>query len=115
MKPNELFSATGETVEYARLYIEQQIDILRLDIAKRIALTISSLITLSVMAVLMLMILLFVSIALGFYLGALMNSYALAFLSIAGLYFLITVLVIYYKRSIVTNPILNIVIKDMLD
>jgi len=115
MKPNELFSATGETVEYARQYVQQQMDLLRLETAKRIALTTSSLITLSVIAVLILMIVVFISIALGFYLGALMGSYALAFLSIAGLYALVTVLIIYFKRVIVTNPILNIVIKNMLD
>jgi VIT1/CCC1 family predicted Fe2+/Mn2+ transporter len=115
MKPNELLSTTGETIEYARQYIQQQVQYLRLETAKRIAMTTSSLITLGVVGVLILMVVIFLSIALGFYLGALFNSYALAFLIIAGVYFLVVVLVIYFKKEIVTNPILNMVIKNMLD
>jgi hypothetical protein len=115
MKPNELLSTTGETIEYARQYIQQQVDYLRLETARRIALTTSSLITTSVIAVLLLMVVIFLSIALGFYLGVLFNSYALAFLVIAGFYFLVTVFVIYFKEKIITNPVLNIVIKNMLD
>jgi hypothetical protein len=49
------------------------------------------------------------------YLGVIFNSYALAFLVIAGFYFLVSVFVIYFKDKIITNPVLNIVIKNMLD
>ncbi len=115
MKPNELLSSSGETIEYARQYIQQQVNYLRLETAKRIALTTSSLITICVIAVLLLMVVVFFSIALGLYLGVLFNSYALAFLVIAGFYFLVTVFVIYFKEKIITNPVLNIVIKNMLD
>jgi hypothetical protein len=115
MKPNELLSATGETVEYARQYIEQQLDLLRLESAQKIAKTISSLITIGVVFILILMVVLFLSIALGFYLGALFNSYTLAFLCVAGFYFLMSILIIYFKVEVITNPVLNMVIREMLD
>ena len=115
MKRDKLISSTGETVEYARQYIQQQIDYLRLETVERVAKTTSNLISAGVIAILILMGVLFLSVALGFYLGALMDSYALAFLCIAGLYFLVSMFIIYFKEKIITNPVLNIVVKNMLE
>ena len=115
MKPNELLYSTGESVEYARQYIDQQIEYLRLQTAEKIAKTTSDLITVGVLFILALMVVIFLSIALGFYLGALFNSYALAFLCIAGLYLLASVLIIFFKEVIITNPVLNMVIRNILD
>ena len=50
MNPNEILSSTGETVEYAKQYVQKQIEYLRLEIAERIAKTTSSLITFGIVA-----------------------------------------------------------------
>ena len=115
MNPNELFSTTGETVEYAKQYIQQQADYIKLETAERVAKTTSNLITMGIIAASVLLVVLFLSIAAGFYLGTLLNSYALAFLIIAILYLFITVLVIYFKREMITNPILSLLIKEILN
>ena len=115
MKPNELLSSTGETVEFAKQYIQQQIDYMRLDTAERIAKTTSSLITIGIIAVTILVFFIFLSIAFGFYLGALLNSYAVSFLIVAGLYFLLVVILIVFKKSIITNPVSSLIIKEMFN
>lgn len=113
MNPNELLSSTGETVEYTKQYIQQQINYLRLDTAERIAKTTSSLITIGIVAVTILVFFIFLSIAFGFYLGALLNSNAVSFLIVAGLYLLLVVILVFFKKSILTNPILSLIIKEM--
>ncbi len=115
MKTDELISSAGETVEYASQYIQQQIDYLRLETAGKIAKTISNLITVGVVAVLILMVVLFLSVAFAFFLGTLLDSYALAFLCVAGFYALAAISFIYFKRMMITNPVLNMIIKNMLD
>lgn len=115
MKPDELLSSTGETVEYARMYIQQQVDLLRLETAKRIATSASNVLTTAVMGIFSILVLIFLSLALGFFLGDSLGSNALAFFIIGLLYLFITFLLWYFKRKLVTNPILSMVIKDLLD
>lgn len=115
MKPEELLSSVGETVEYGRLYLEQQKDYLQLEVAERLAKTTSQLVTLAVIAFFAFMVVIFLSLAGGLYLGAVLNSYPIGFLIITALYALTAVLVFYFKKSLVTNPILTIILKEMLD
>ncbi len=115
MKTEELLNTAGETLEYGKIYVEQKMDFYRLETSKRLAKTTSNLVTLAVIAFLVMMVVVFLSIAGGLLLGKLFGSYGLAFLVITGLY-LLTVLVIYFfKKEIITNPILSLVIKEMLD
>lgn len=115
MKPEELLSSVGETVEYGRLYVEQQKDLIQLEVAERFAKTTSQLVTLAVIAFLAIMVMIFLSVAGAFFLADAMNSYSLAFLTITAIYTLAAVLVFYFKKSLVTNPILTLIIKEMLD
>ncbi|SRR5690606_1277820 len=115
MNPNELMSSAGETLEYAKQYIRQQIDYLRLETAEKIAKATSSLITAMIVSILVFMVLILLSIGLAFYLGALFDSYPLAFLSIGGFYAVIAAVVIALKKKLITNPVLNIVIKNIME
>lgn len=115
MKPNEFLYSTGETVEYLRQYVQQQVDYIQLESIKRIARTTSNLITVGVVFLVILMIAIFLSIAAGFYLGVLWGSYALAFLCIAGFYCVVGIFVIFFKETIITNQVLNMIIRNILN
>lgn len=115
MKPDDLLYSTGETVEYLRQYIQQQLEYIQLESIKRIAKTTANLITAGVVFLLMSMIAIFLSIAAGFYLGDLWGSYALAFLCIAGFYFVVGMFIIFFKEAIITNLVLNMIIRNILD
>ncbi len=115
MNTNELLSATGESVEYGRQYIEQQMEIVRLETAKRIAMTTSGLVTSAVLAILALLVIIFLSIALGFLLGNILGSYALAFFIISAFYLIATLLILKFKRQLITNPILSMVLNNILN
>lgn len=115
MKTEELISTAGETVEYAKIYIEQQKQYFRLETSKRLAKTTSNLATLAVLVFLGFMVMIFFTLAIGFLLGKYIGSYGVAFLGLTGFYLLLAILVFYFKKQIITNPILNLVIKEMLD
>jgi hypothetical protein len=53
------------------------------------------------------MVLLFCSIAAAFAIGIALNSYALGFLIVAGMYLLVTVLLFLVKDKIIEGPILE--------
>jgi len=115
MKTETMLASTGETIEYAKIYIEQKIDYLQLEIAKRTAKTTSNLLTIAVIAFFSFMIIFFLSITAGFALSSLVGSYTYGFLIVSAIYLLITLIVVFFKRKIITNPITELIIENMLD
>lgn len=115
MNTEELLSSAGETVEYAKIYVEQQKEYFRLETSKRLAKTTSNLATVAVLAFLGFMVIIFFSIAVGFFLGNYWESFGLAFLAITFFYLIVAFLIFHYKKQIITNPILSLVIREMLD
>lgn len=115
MEQNNILSSTGETLEYAKIYMEQQAEYLQLEIAGRTAKVTSNILTIGVISILVLLTIVFLSFALGFYLGDVFESNALAFLCVGGIYIILTVLIVVFKETIITNPILSSVIKDIID
>jgi len=105
----------GEIFGYAKLYGEQQVKLVKLDLAERFSKVTSGLALLMVLFVLVLFILLLLSISIGLYLGDVWNSYALAFLMLSGFYVLVGILLIAFKRKLIINPILSVVLNEMLD
>lgn len=112
---DELLENIGETTEYARTYAEKQFDYIRLEVAERTAKVTSTLITVIAVTFFVLLVIIMLSFTLGFYLGDLLKSYPLGFLIVTGIYFVVALLVYALRRQIVTNPILHLIIKAMLD
>lgn len=115
MNTEQLLSSSGETIEYAKIYVEQQVDYYRLESAKRIAKTTSDLFTVLTVFSLALMVILLASLSLGFFLGKIWDSYGLAFLFLTGLYATIALVIYFFKRQVITNPLTALIIKNMLD
>lgn len=111
----EILQTAGETFEYANQYVQKQIDLLKLDSAAKIAKSTSAIITLAVIGFLATMVMIMLSITIGFALGETLGSYALAFLIITGVYALIALVVYFFKRQLVTNPILSTVLASFFD
>ena len=111
----EILQTAGETFEYANLYVQKQIELLKLEGAERVAKSTSSIVTLAVLAFLATMVTVMLSITIGFALGEALGSYALAFLIITGVYTLFGLLVYFFKKQLVTNPILSVVLASLFD
>lgn len=116
MKDTEPFlEAAGETAEYARQYAKLQLDYLRLETAEKMAKAASSLVSTLAVAALGLLALMMLTLAAGFYLGKLWDSYPLAFLAVAGFYALLALLVLVFKKQLLTNPLLTTFIRSFFD
>ena len=53
------------------------------------------------------MVLLFVSVALALFIGNYFDSYAIGFVSVAGLYLIVTILLFLVKDKVIEGPILE--------
>lgn len=111
----ELLENVGETTEYARQFAQKQYDYIRLVVVERTAKVASTLITTIVVTFFIILAVIMLSLTLGFYLGNLFKSYPLGFLVVAGFYCLLALVVHLLRRQLVTNPIIGMIIKDMLD
>lgn len=114
-KKEEILQTAGETIEYARQFARQQIEYYRLELAERTAKTTASLITGMVVGVVFLLALVMLSIAVGFYLGTLLGSPALAFLCVSGFYLILGGAVYFFRGKLITNPILTTFLESFLD
>jgi len=111
----DVLQQAGESFEYANQYVQKQIELLKLEGAERVAKTTATLITTAVLFFFVSMVVLMLSLSLGFFLGNLLNSYALSFLIIAGIYAAIGLLVYFFKNQLLTNHILTHVLESLFD
>lgn len=112
---DEILQHAGETVEYARQYVQQQVDYYRLELAERMSKTIASAITMIIIMLFIVMIIIFLSIAVALYLGKLWESYEWAFVGVAGFHLLLGFIIYALRRHIITNPLLSEILKSFLD
>lgn len=115
METKEILSSTGETIEYAKIYAEQQMEYFHLETSKRLAKTTSNLVVVAVLAVLALIVVLSFSLAIGLLLGEYWGSYGQAFLFLTVIYSLIPILIYVFRKRIIIDPIMSIVIREMYD
>jgi len=110
-----ILQTAGETFEYANIYVEKRLDLLKLESAEKIAKSTSAIITLAVVGFLATMVIIMLSIAIGFFLGESLGSYSLAFFIITAVYALFGLIVYFFKRQLVTNPVLSAVLESFFD
>jgi len=115
MAAEKILSSAGEATEYAKMYIAQNKEYLELEVTKRIAKTTSGIITIIALAFFAFLVLIFLSLTLGFFLGQLWGSYALAFLAVTFIYLAIAILFYVFRNVLITNPIVEFVIDDIIN
>jgi hypothetical protein len=112
MKPtDDILESAGEAYGYARTYAEQMLEYYKLEIAERVSLTISSAITMVVILMIFLIGTLFFSLAMGMYLADVLGSSVQAFLAVGGIYALLAIIILVFRRQLIVNVILSRMIK----
>jgi len=101
----------GESYGYLRSYIEKRIELMRLELIEKVALTASTVLLLGAMGFIFFFILGLLTVALGFFLEAYVGSMALSFLILAGVYALIGVLIFLLRKPLIVQPVLDMVIR----
>jgi hypothetical protein len=112
---DEILNSAGETFEYARHYIKQQGDYIRLEAAERISKTTSAMVTAMVLSIFSLLVLIMLSLAAAFWIGERLGSYSQAFLIVSVAYSALGSLVYIYRRQFVTNPTLKLMLNAFFE
>lgn len=96
---------------YLQQYIEQRLDILRLEAAEKSSQVLASFLTLIVVVLLLLILVAMLSVTGALFIGrALGGDYAMGFLIMSGVYLVAAWLIYLFRRPLITNPILSMVI-----
>jgi len=106
----ELF---GEMIGYAQSHVNDRIELAKLEAAERSAKVASSSITVALLTFIFMMAVVFGSVALGLFIGEWIDSYSYAFLIIFGGYVVLGIIIAIFRKALVTNPVLTIIIKSM--
>lgn len=109
----QLIELAGETLGYAREYVDNRIDYVKLDVSERTSIMASYAITIVICAFLMLIALAMGLVALGLFLGSVLANYALGFLAVTGVCFLIMLVVYLLRKPLIMSPILTLLINKM--
>lgn len=97
-----------------RNYIEQRLDLLRLEAAEKSSQFIASFITLIVVILLFIILIAMLSVTAALFIGkALGGDYAMGFLIMSGIYLLVAVLIYLFRHALITNPVLSEVIAKL--
>ncbi|MCG8326559.1 MAG: phage holin family protein [Chitinophagales bacterium] len=108
---DQILESAGEVYGYTKVYIKQQLEYYKLEIAERLSLTLSSMITLVMILMVMLLFVIFLSLSLAFFLSDKLGSYSQGFLIVSGVHAFVAVVVVLFRRQLITNPILSRIIK----
>lgn len=92
----------------AKVYLESELAYYKLDAYKKLIKGTSFILRFTVTVGVFLVLLSFLSLALGLWLGELLDHYYLGFLIIAGVYFIVLILLLMFGRRFFTKRVLKI-------
>lgn len=107
---DHLMESIGESTVYVQRYIEQKIELTKLEAAEKSAVLISEVITIVALVMIGSVFLLLFTVTLGLYLAQWLASYPQAFLIMTVLYALLGLLFWAFRRSIVTDRVVGIIV-----
>ncbi len=112
---DSILQSAGETVEYARQYVKQQGEWIRLEAAERLAKVFSALATVVVLAFFASWIVVMLSVAFAVWLGDAINSYPGAFLLVGLMYLVASLIIFLFRKQWITSPILTLVLNAFFE
>ena len=96
-------------------YLTARIKLLKLEVFEKTAKISATLFSSLVIAMLASLMLFFLSIALGFYFGAVFDSYGTGFMVVTGLYLLLLIPFILFRKSLIEKLIINRLIEQLTE
>ncbi len=94
-------------------YFDARLKLIKLETFEKIAKVTAVLFSSLVVALLGFFLLFFLSMSLGFYLGKVFESMALGFLAVTGLYLILFVLVLFMKKDLMENFLIERIIGEL--
>ncbi len=117
MNQNDDFNFSGEIgklIQEIKEYLDLKYDIARLDITEKIVVLFSVFYSFMILVVLIPGIFMFLSFALSYYLGLVFGGYHWGFLIVGGLYFILAVIFLIFRKRLITKPLAKFLSKLIL-
>jgi len=116
-KTNFNFSGEiGNLVQEIEEYLDLRYDIARLDITEKIVVLFSVFYSVMIFIILVPGIFMFLSFALSYYLGDIMGGPHFGFMIVGGIYLLLTIILIIFRKHLITRPVVkfltNLILKS---
>lgn len=96
-------------------YLAARLKLLKYEVFEKTAKITASLFSSFVIAMLVFFMLFFLSLALGFYFGAFFESYGTGFLMVTGLYLILLIPFIIFRKSLMEKLIINRLIEQLTE
>ena len=109
-EPSKIENLANNVKEYVNI----QVEIVKLNALNKISIIGAKIAFGFIAALMTLLLLLFGSMALGYYLSTLTGSTSTGFLLVTGFYLIIGILLYSNRKSLVINPIRNLLIRQIL-
>ncbi|NJK84176.1 MAG: hypothetical protein HC912_10640 [Saprospiraceae bacterium] len=91
----------GKVAGYAQEYAHTQIELLKLEFAERLSKAVAFLVIVFLLGSIATIVFTLLNVVLGLYLGNLLQNYTLAFLLLAGVYFVFGCSIIFVAQAII--------------
>lgn len=95
-------------------YSKTSFELLQLSTINKTSDILSSLAVVIALLILLAMFTLFMNIGISLYLGDLMHNYVLGFMIVAICYFIIGIILFFFRKSLIKTPIENLIISKFL-
>ena len=98
-----------------RKYIETRMEYAKLDVTEKTVRIVTLLITLFLLTLVIFPFFLFLSFAASYFIGQLLNSVALGFLIVSGVYFVLGMFILILRKPLIMKPMLRMMVKTIFD
>lgn len=102
-----------ELTENLNKYVKTNIELIKLEATERICVVGSKLIVSLILIMVGCLFVLFISLGVSFYLSDYFNNNSIGFVIVAGFYFLIGLILLIGKRTLVEKPLRNKIIRKV--
>lgn len=104
----------GLLVEKAKEIAETRVEIIKLQAAQKVSLTLSSIVTMMAIGLLALLVIIIGSIGLAILIGNTLGHLSYGFFIVCGFYLLLGLILVFFRKQILGNPIRNIIIDKII-
>lgn len=104
----------GKLIQEIKEYLDLKYDIARLDITEKIVVLFSVFYSFMIFIILVPGIFMFLSFALAYYLGLVFGGYHWGFMIVGGLYFILAIIFLIFRKRLITRPLVKFLSKMIL-
>src|ERR1044072_4503231 len=105
------FNQTGKV---AREYLETRVDLIKLQAAGKLSKALGLFFSLTMAFLLFFFVIVFLGMVVGFWIGELTGSYTIGFSCAAGLFVLLLIIMLIFRKALIQRPLSNMLVQELL-